>query len=306
MICHLNHHDDPDRSGIWTLPPAPRRGQPPRRPFRWMLALLAAIGAVVVLLALTGCDEPAPRKGTAEDRAIVQQADAETSQHDADAADLDAIQADATADNAEATATLAAQDAQRLGTPAAIERAAAARVAAAEARAAATTARAIADAQQRQATRSATAAQTAAQEATKERQKQAAIDRQQRIQTWCDWIGGACVLLGIAAGFLVAYLVRPLYGGLVGALGLTLGIAAPLFGASLPWIEAAAPWLLLAFAAAVVLGAWWCAHHARDLRTVIAAPTHDDLPPRLARLAHRHGWAAPRDDDVHPFPLEQP
>lgn len=117
MICHLNHHDDPDRSGIWTLPPAPRRGQPPRRPFRWLLALLAAIGAVVVLLALTGCDEPAPRKGTAEDRAIVQQADAETSQHDADAADLDAIQADATADNAEATATLAAQDAQRLGTP---------------------------------------------------------------------------------------------------------------------------------------------------------------------------------------------
>lgn len=139
----------------------------------------------------------------------------------------------------------------------------------------------------------------AAKEAQAEREAEAEAQRQAEIRTTCAWVGGIAGLAGVVGVVAILYLSHGAARVLAsswGASALVVGIGAPLYGASLPWIDRAAPWLLLALllASAVAVVVLARSRFVRD--RIIAADTHADLPPTLAVLAERIGWARPPEE----------
>lgn len=263
-----------------------------RIPWLDIVALCCALA--LLLVTLCGCSSTvtAPA-GSAVSASIDAQARASTDHQAADLAAIEAARAEAARVNAEEVAQIAAAMAKATPTPELIERAASARVAAVEATATARTTAAVANAQRSTADRAQEAADNAAKGAEVERQEQATAARQESVRFWCAVVGGALALAGVLGAVLLGYLSRPRLAAIAGGAGVLLGILVPLYGASLPWIEAAAPWVLLALITGAALLAWWASRHIADLRAIVEAPTHDDLSDRVRAEAIKLGWPVP-------------
>lgn len=263
----------------------------PRTPWLELFGALAALG--LLALCLSGCASEPAQRGTAVAASNVALARAEAVQHAADTSARDEAAAAARAANAEAAAAAAAEVAAKTPTAALIEAAAAARVAAVRAADDARIAAAIAAADRRTASEAAVAASKAADAAQAE--QQAAIRAAQRAEAerWCMWLGiGALIGSALSAAFLV-YTGRPMAALAVLVTGTGLALIVPIFGASLPWLATAAPWVLLALLTGILLAGLWASRHIGLLRAIIAAPTHDDLAPGDRALAIRLGWTPP-------------
>lgn len=236
----------------------------------------------LVALVLCACSEPAPRQGTAQSVAAAQQATLQVAMGQASSLHEQSASAAivAAALRAEATELRAqGKDASQASLEAAR----------AEGRAAAIREAAAAADRREAAIREAT--ERATMEAAKEVARQAEEVRQARVRTWCDIIGGACAGVGLLAGVILWRVTLNFrFAALVASVFLILAVAAPLYGASLAWIETVAPYALSAFVLIVVGLVVWLVTHSGSLQTIIRAPTVQQLPDGLRKLAAKHGW----------------
>jgi type IV secretory pathway VirB10-like protein len=107
------------------------------------------------------------------------------------------------------------------------------------------------------------------------------------VRSRCEWLAAGLAAAGILAGATLAYLGRPRMAVCAAAGGPIAAVLVLTFGAALPLIYEAVPWILLGSLILALSAAVWI---ARDLRAVAQAPTVSHLPPRLARAAARLGW----------------
>ena len=216
---------------------------------RILAATLLLLG-LIALLALAGCGEVPPPRGSAQDQAAGATARADTTTRAADAAEIDAATKAATAHELERQAV---QD----PTPVRIR-------AAADARVDAAAAQAVATALRRQSAEATSAAQAAAVTARQERDAEARAASDLAWVSLTRWVGLIGVGAGVLLGGLLGWLVTPRLGILTGLLVTGTGLACTAYGASLRWLPLA---LLVVVVLALVA---WALSHWRVGRVGIA------------------------------------
>lgn len=207
-----------------------------------ILATGLILAALAGALALAGCGEVPPARGSAQDQAAGATARADSTVRAADAAEVDAARLEATAKQLEQRAV---QD----PTPDRIR-------AAADARVEAASAQAVATAMRRQADAATIAATDAAKSAQLEREADA---RAAEDRAWV-WITRMVGLVGVGVGALVggaiALLVNPRLGILAGLLVAGTGALCSAYGAVDRWLPLALLGALVLALVAWALGHW--------------------------------------------------
>ena len=232
-----------------------------------MIRLLAFFIAVFAAIALFGCGEVPPQRGSAQENAAGASARAESTAKLADSAEIDAAAKDAAAKELERKA---AKD----PTPDRIR-------AADDARVEAASSRAVAEALRRQSSDADNAAKIAAVAARSEREAEARAASDLAWVSITRLVGMVGVGAGVMIGGILAWLVTPRIGALAGLLVASTGIACTAYGASLRWM----PLAVLA-SVVVALVAWAMAHwHAGRVGVALSHAldaTESDPHPTMA------------------------
>lgn len=207
-----------------------------------ILGIALVLAALAALLALAGCGDVPPPRGSAQGQAAEATARADSTVRAADAAEIDAAGLDAKAKHLE-------QQAVQDPTPARIQ-------AAADARVEAASALAVAAALRRQADAAAVAAATAAERARLERESDARAAEDRAWVKLTRLVGLVGVGVGALVGGAIALLVNPRLGILTGLLVAGTGALCSAYGEAYRWLP-----LALGGGLVLSLVAWALAHY---------------------------------------------